>query len=168
MYRAYHDRLADHAYRYVRSVEIAEELVQDTFAAIWHNRATLDVRTGLEPYLFSAIRNRALRVRARDAMEHRITDDPAGARATVVGTNPARPDDAFDMAEMDIAVERAIAQLPGRAAHILFLRWKYAMTYAEIAAALGVTAEAAQKQGRRAIERLRPLFETLLDDRTAS
>lgn len=164
MYRAYHDRLADHAYRYVRSVEIAEELVQDTFAAIWHNRATLDVRTGLEPYLFSAIRNRALRVRGREAMEQRITDDPVVARTTIVGTNPARPDDAFDTAEMDRAVERAIAQLPGRAAHILFLRWKYAMTYAEIAAALGVTAEAAQKQGRRAIERLRPLFETLLDD----
>lgn len=165
MYRAYHDRLADHAYRYVRSTAIAEELVQDVFAAMWHGRATLDVRTGLEPYLFGAIRNRALRVRARSAMEERVMADPIQDPTTVGGAVPARPDDVFDDAELDAAVERTIARLPGRAAHILLLRWKYAMTYAEIASALGVTAEAAQKQGRRAVERLRPLFEALLGDR---
>lgn len=59
IYRRYCYRLFTMAYRKLRSREVAEELVQDLFEALWHKRATGQVQQ-LEPYLFTAIRYRVI------------------------------------------------------------------------------------------------------------
>ncbi len=46
-FRAYHPTLCQFAYRYVRSREVAEELVHDVFAKLWEGRRRLEVRDSL-------------------------------------------------------------------------------------------------------------------------
>jgi RNA polymerase sigma-70 factor (ECF subfamily) len=161
MYRTYHPRLWDFAYRYLHTEAIASEVVHDVFLALWNTRVTLEVRDGLQAYLFGAVRNRAVRLRGREATEERILQRHGHAMS---GASAPRPDDMAADAHLDAAVDRVLAQLPERTANILFFRWKYAMSYSEIATALGMTPEAAQKRGRRAIEQLRPLLAPLADE----
>ena len=60
LYRAYRTPLWRFAYSYVRSPEVAEELVQDVFLALWRNRAEAGTRGSIRTWLYAAIRNQAL------------------------------------------------------------------------------------------------------------
>lgn len=60
LYNRYWDKLFGAAYKRVRSVETAEEIVQDLFADLWTRRKTLDIRSGLMVYLFSAVKYRVI------------------------------------------------------------------------------------------------------------
>ena len=44
-------------YRRLNNREETQDIVQDIFIYIWNSRASLSVRTGLEPYLFTAAKN---------------------------------------------------------------------------------------------------------------
>jgi len=60
LYNRYWDKLFGAAYKRVKSVETAEEIVQDLFTDIWTRRKTLDIRSELPVYLFSAIKYRVI------------------------------------------------------------------------------------------------------------
>lgn len=60
LYNRYWDKLFAAAYKRVRSVEAAEEIVQDLFVDLWNRRRVLDIRSGLAVYLFSAIKYKVI------------------------------------------------------------------------------------------------------------
>src|SRR5688500_2721519 len=60
-----HRPLMDFAYRYVRSEDAAADIVQQVFIAMWEGRTTLQPRSTISNYLYSAVRNRA-----RNAVRH--------------------------------------------------------------------------------------------------
>jgi len=55
LYLAHHDELWRFAYAYVRSRDVAEELVQDVFLAVWGTRATWEVNTRVRAWLTSHV-----------------------------------------------------------------------------------------------------------------
>lgn len=59
LYERYWYRLFALAYRKLKSREVAEELVQDLFTALWHKRAQHAI-LHLEPYLLAAINRRII------------------------------------------------------------------------------------------------------------
>src|SRR5687768_9374829 len=72
LFKAYYNPLCVFAERYVRSAAIAEELVEDTFFWLWEHRADWQVKPGgVKPYLYRAVRNRALRQLARGQVASR-------------------------------------------------------------------------------------------------
>jgi RNA polymerase sigma-70 factor (family 1) len=60
LYNRYWDKLFGAAYKRVRSVETAEEIVQDLFTDIWSRRKKLDIKVELPVYLYSAVRYRVI------------------------------------------------------------------------------------------------------------
>src|SRR5215472_2974196 len=54
MVLAYAQPLTAFAWRYVRSDEMAVDIVQDVFAQVWERRAALAQRTNVRAYLFAA------------------------------------------------------------------------------------------------------------------
>ena len=69
IFRAHYAALCNFALRYVGERALAEELVQDLFADLWARRAQWKLTGSLRGYLFSALRNRALNLRKRQAVE---------------------------------------------------------------------------------------------------
>jgi RNA polymerase sigma-70 factor (ECF subfamily) len=60
LFREFAAPLCDFAFSYVRSREIAEEVVQDLFCWIWERRFTIEMPHGVRAWLFTSIRNRSL------------------------------------------------------------------------------------------------------------
>jgi RNA polymerase sigma-70 factor (ECF subfamily) len=152
LYRAYRAPLWRFAYGYVRSREIAEELVQEIFLALWRNRAEAGPNGGIRAWLYAAVRNQALnhlrheRIVTRLGARTKGTSDAigtSGVESTVAMGAPA-PDahSAVEASELDDAVMRAIAALPERRRIAMTLRWKHDLPPAEIARVLGTTPEA--------------------------
>ena len=166
MFGAYGGRLCAFAHRWTRSRDTAEEIVQDIFLAIWRNREQWTLGAGmLKPYLFRATRNRVTNEmrRARVAerfAEQSVHEDFAGA----VGRRAATPEEEMRQAELRRSVSEAVAALPDRAREIFLLNREQGLTYAEIAALLGVTVKTVEYHMARVFVALRAQLADWHDD----
>lgn len=157
LYLAHHDELWRFAYAYVRSRDVAEELVQDVFLAVWGTHATWEVNTRVRAWLYASVRHLAL---------NHLRHERVVARTTGASAHPQRgsgpPMDqqlALEAEEIDRAVVHAIAELPERRRIAMTLRWKHEMSSLEIARVLGTTPEAVRTLLSRARTDLVSLLE---------
>lgn len=154
LYRRYWTRLYEFCFRYVQSGDEAADIVQEVFFRIWRRRGEWRVAGALDRYLYIAVRNRAF-----DRLEHAAVvqrwrqgaqiDSQARAQAT------AAADEAMQAGELAAAVERALAEMPERRRAVCMLRWVDGLSYAEIAARLGIAEKTVETQIGRGLRHLR-------------
>lgn len=60
LFNKYFQSLARFAFQITKEEGIAEEAVSDAFISIWDKRRLLQIQEGIKPYLFSAVKNKAL------------------------------------------------------------------------------------------------------------
>lgn len=130
---------------------MAEDIIQDVMLDIWQRRETLVVRGSLRGYVFGAVRLRiADRVRYESATASVNEKLVESINPVAMGGSPAESPVAHTEAqELEAAVREALGKLPHQARMILTLRWIEGFKYIEIASALGISVDAAKKQGRR-------------------
>lgn len=155
LFRAFTPGLVALVTRYVRSRQVAEELVQEMFLALWHRRLTLDVQHGVSTYLYAAARNRALaHIRHERIAERHAT----GVLARIEEPASAGDDDLLAALEL----QDAIAQLPTRTRLVYTLSRERGMTNAEIGVCLDISIKTVEAQMSRALrilrQRLRHLY----------
>jgi RNA polymerase sigma-70 factor, ECF subfamily len=159
VFNAYAPSLYSHAHRFTRSRIAAEELVHDTFAALWIARERWAVKSSVAAYLHAAVRNRALnylrRRRSEDAFQaHR----PAGE----IDTAETAADRALELTGLADAVHRAIAQLPPRRREVFLLHRQHHLTYEEIGELLGLSERTVEHHISNALKVLRGLLAAYL------
>jgi RNA polymerase sigma-70 factor, ECF subfamily len=143
------------AERYAGDRARAEELVQDLFLDLWKTRAAWDVRGTLRGYLFGALRNRALNLRRRDAIEDGWSTDSAHDAILSLHSTPAPVGDELIADEQRAAVQQAFDLLPERCRLAMHLRWREGMSYSEIADVLGITVKSVENHLARGLKALR-------------
>jgi RNA polymerase sigma-70 factor (ECF subfamily) len=165
LYKRYVQGLLRFALTLVGSIDVAEDVVQDVMIVLWDRRADLGPHIDLRPYLYGAVRRRAMHVLRHTsvtdrAAQHLLPLDVAGLGD---GSTPPAPDDATSAAQLDEAVHALLMRLSERERTILTLRFE-GLSYTDIAIAIGASPEATQKQGRRALERLRILLDRFREE----
>ena len=75
LYTAYKKRLMLFALKFVKSEEIAEDLVQDTFTVVWQSRSFLNIEVPIASYLFMVIRNRVYNYLRDDNCHSKIREE---------------------------------------------------------------------------------------------
>jgi RNA polymerase sigma factor (sigma-70 family) len=153
------------AYSYVRSRDVANEVVQDVFVAVWELGATWRVDGSVRAYLFRAVRNRALNVRKHDTRmarfeERAIAEDDAPA----LGESPPLADATMLLEERQAMIAHAVARLPDRWQRAVTLRTKDQLSYEDIGVVLEISTDAARMLVARAQRELRHLLAPYLDD----
>lgn len=149
LFHTYCQALIRFACRFVRDVQVAENIVQDVFVRIWHNRAKLNPDSNIKAYLYKAIKNqtlqhlRHLKIEIRTEYMH----NPGNPH-----NNPEKPLEEQQIAK---AVYEAIAELPPHR-RLIFTLSKYDhYTYAEIAEIQNISIKTVETQMGRALRFLR-------------
>ncbi len=151
LYRTCARPLLAFAERIVANPEAAEEVVHEVFLNIWKGRETWRPRGQVKTYLYGAVRNRALREK-----QNRRRMEPLGFRAeTEADVAGSHPDRLLQQAELERAVSRAVEALPERQGLVFTLSRRHEMTYAEIAAVLGIAPATVEVHMVRALRFLR-------------
>ena len=141
LFRAFHAPLCEVVDHYVRSQDVAEEIVQDLFLAIWMSRSRLGETRSPSGYLFTAARNRAIRhLRHRYVVWHGKQRIAADSNAMPVGE-----DVRLITAETNAAVRKAIDCLPPRMRLAVVLQTYHEMSQAEIAVAMDISLKGVEK-----------------------
>jgi RNA polymerase sigma-70 factor (ECF subfamily) len=152
--------------------QVAEDVVQETFLALWNRAETFDAARGsLRTWLTAIARNRSVdRLRAArrrpqavslttsgddapdtlDALE-RLVASSDDARAT----SSVDPADAYAATELRETLSRAVAEMPEPERHVIVLAYRDGFTQAEIADRLAWPLGTVKTRTRRALHRLR-------------
>jgi len=147
---AYADRLCKYVYRYVRSREVAEDLVQEVFLRLWERGDELAVRDPL-PYLYRAVHNRAIVY-----LRHQSVHERWQARVAVAPVPKAEGANIeVERAELVRALDRAIADLPERCRQVFTMSREQGLSHAEIARILGLSVKTVESHIWRAMTTLR-------------
>lgn len=151
IFRAHYPRLCEVARGYLRSQELAEDVVQELFLRLWQQHGRLAITGSVDAYLFRAVRNASLSRLRRQHVEHRWQEAEAARPLGFVSS-------AEDLASEDDlagAIARAVDSLPERCRLIFTLNRYHGLTYDQIAASLALSRKTIETQMGRAIRALR-------------
>jgi RNA polymerase sigma-70 factor (ECF subfamily) len=160
LFALYFEELYRFAYRYVRSVETAKDLVGEAFLRLWSHRSQVELggRTA-RSYLYTTVRYQALDHLRRRRVEERWRTEYAAPLIADQGTVlVSDPDQELTARESAAAIEQAVDALPPRQRQVLLLRWQQQASYDEIAESLGISPKTVAVHVGRAIQRLREIL----------
>lgn len=137
--------------RIVRERQIAEEVLQDAFVAVWnHARAYSPARSAPVTWMAAIVRNRSLDVARRIRELPDIDDELAGAM-----TDEATPFDTVAQRSAGHALHECLAELDRNQRQSIALAFFHGLTHSELAAHLGRPLGTVKTYVRRGLERLR-------------
>jgi len=173
LYDRYASAIFAAVYRLTSDRGTAEEVVQETFLALWNRAETFDPAAGsLAAWLHAIARNRTIdRLRAAGrrpslvALSSAAAPDEDATQALerlvsdgsiVGGARPvAGPEQAFESAGVQEAIGTALASMPEDERTVILLAYQEELSQSEIAARLGWPLGTVKTRTRRALHRLR-------------
>jgi RNA polymerase sigma-70 factor (ECF subfamily) len=177
---ALYDRHADAVYaaasRLTSDRQVAEEVVQETFLALWNRADRFDPAAGsLAAWLHTIARNRTVdRLRAAgrrpslfplSAAAGEGEDDggalerlATGGTVVIGGTAAPAPDAALVASEVRVMLQAALAGMPNEERAVIVLAYREELTQSEIADRLGWPIGTVKTRTRRALRRLRDVL----------
>jgi RNA polymerase sigma-70 factor (family 1) len=151
LFRIYGKRLYHFSLGYLKSKIDAEEVVQEVFMKIWHNRSTLNPELSFNAYLFKiAYRHIAERFR-KISQEKKYLHDIASE--TLVFT--ADMDERSNYQSLLELVERLIQKLPERQKEVIILRRIEGLSVADIAARLDISPKTVEHHITEALKNIK-------------
>jgi RNA polymerase sigma-70 factor (ECF subfamily) len=138
--------------RIIRQRDVAEDVLQESFVAIWERAADYDpVRGSVMSWLATIVRHRAIDQLRRRA--HRAEDRSEGEEA-LLGLVAGAADSADRGAELG-ALRRCLGELEAEPRRAVLLAYAYGFTHEELAAKLGTPIGTIKSWIRRSLERLK-------------
>ncbi len=136
--------------KFVKSREVAEEVVSDVFYSIWKNRNRLMVSSP-KAYLYTSVRNKGLdHLRKIKKMVHCDLDS-----ATHLIADSADGQEMLVLSELASVLDKSIAKLPKQCRRIYEMSRDEGLKYREIASILQVSVKTVETQMGRALKHLR-------------
>jgi RNA polymerase sigma-70 factor (ECF subfamily) len=168
------------AFRLVGDRTIAEDVVQETFLALWNRAETFDAARGsLATWLTTVARHRAVdRLRAAGRRPRTVTlgregtaagrDDPDALDRLLASAGGREdggdPEAAFAAVELRETLARALATMSDPERQVIALAYRDELTQSEIAARLGWPLGTVKTRTRRALHRLRSALAEIAPD----
>jgi RNA polymerase sigma-70 factor (ECF subfamily) len=149
--------------RHVGDVESAEDLTQEAFLRVVHNRASFRSGARFTTWIYTIARNLAVdEMRKRRYRRHRSLDEPLGSRdgdpgrtlGDLVGDPKERTEAQAADLELRAVLEAAIGRLPEEQREVFTLREMGGLSFQEIAEVVGCNENTVKSRMRYALERL--------------
>ncbi|WP_119079203.1 RNA polymerase sigma factor [Chitinophaga alhagiae] len=148
LYQRHAEALYLFAYRKLPVPHVVEDLLQDVFANIYRNRASLSGIGNFRAYLFTALRYRLLN-ELRNSLLHAQHREQLPTETTAEA--PLR----YDLHQLEKAFNAALEKFTERSREIFLLSRRDHLSYKEIADRLGISVKAVEKHMSRSLHALR-------------
>lgn len=140
LFYAHHNKLGSYVYGWTKSLQLAEEIVQDVFLKIWLNREVLSKVENFDNYLYILSRNYTFNALRKIASEQLKRNEWAKHFEDDLDFDP-------DTASEDYLplLEKAILNLAPQQQKVFILKRRQGLKYDEIASQLNIAPETARK-----------------------
>lgn len=155
LYLSYCDRIMRYLVMYVKSAQIAEELVSDVFFALWENRKQLLEVNNFDAYIYRIAKFRVLNY-LRDNKS--LTVDLDEVPIDLFAFTETTPEEDYISRELIDAVNEAIEQLPTKSKLAFKLVREDGMKYKDASDHLGISVKTLEAQLTYAIKKITKIF----------
>lgn len=165
LFSAHYRELCLFATHFTADTASAEDIVQDCFVAVWEKvrQGAGPAASGMRAYLFTAVRNACLKaLRGKAAAQGVAVGGSEALRRAETSAALAVTDDTMERSAREARLWTAIERLPSRCREVLLMAKRDGMTYADIAAELGVSAKTVEHELATAMRRLRGQREDIM------
>lgn len=141
------------ARRYVNDIHTAENIVQDVFVRIWDKRGQLNPTANIKSYLFTAVKNDALK-----HLRHAKVVEKHAQHIHQVHTQfnaPLSPEHRLNQKELALAVQEAVGELPEKTRLVFSMSKYHQLTYNQIAQIQEISVKTVETHMGRALKFLR-------------
>lgn len=152
LFRCYYAGLCYEAHEYVKSKEIAEEIVGDVFGRLWEKKEEITIDTSVKGYLVKAVHNGCISY-LRTA-EARICRECIDNQLTL-HTPGESPFDHIVSLELENKIKEAITKLPPQYKRAFRLSRESKLTYEEIACSMHLSVNTVKTYLKKALQHLR-------------
>lgn len=148
LFGTFYRYLVLYAMRYVGQQEVAEDVVQEVFVAIWESEKEYNSYHGFRAFLYDSVKNRCLNYLKHQEVERR--------HAEILLQEQEEEDEDYRLMreEMYRALHRAVGDLPERCRAVFELHLQ-GKKNEEIASAIGLSVETVKTQKKKAMHFLR-------------
>ena len=151
LFELYYRDLYFFARKFLENREVAEEVVQDVFIALWENRDVLIIEKSIKSYLFASVKNRSINyLKSKINNINFVNINNADSESHILIT-----DQPLELEELDNLIQKAVSSLPPRCREMFHLSRNTEMTYQEIADALDVSKETVKSHINEAIKKIK-------------
>ena len=148
------------ALQYVRTVDPAEDIVQETFFKVWRNLRKFDAQKRFSPWLFELARNTALdyikkrKIPVFSDFDTDLEEDSRTFEENIPDPEPLPPE-IFEQALIQARLQSALENIKPDERTVLLLHYKEDLTFEEIASVMGKPMNTVKSWHRRALIDLR-------------
>ena len=143
--------LVRYAGRQLGDVDLARDIVQETFIQIWERRRAWKPRGSARAYLYRIVRNLVIDEKRKQAVRRRWLANRASRPPTHVVT----PDQILDAKLLTEVFESAVAALPDRRREVFELVFMRGLSHADAAVAMGLSPQTVANQMSSALRTVR-------------
>jgi RNA polymerase sigma-70 factor (ECF subfamily) len=151
LYEDYQGRIFLFAYRFTKSKEAAEEIVQEVFVKLWEKREQIRIEKNFAGYLFRVTRNLIIDGLKRAALDKKVQQRIYSHMQVL--RNPVA--DELLSKEMERLHQQAINALSEQRRAVYLLSREEELSYAEIAEKLGISKNTVRNHIVSALESIR-------------
>ena len=147
LFRAFNTSVKNFVYYKTGDMELAEDIMQDTFLKFWEKKGDIKIATA-KSLLYTIAGNLSV-----NRMEHRRVVLQF-ANSYVQPPHSHSPEFEAELKEFDLRLQKAIADLDERNRVVFLMNRIDGMTYTEIAENIGLTVKAVEKRMKKALDYL--------------
>ena len=137
--------------RFVKDMETAREIVQDSFAHLWEKRSSIDPSKPVKAYVATTVRNRSLNY----LRDNKKFDSGILGMERFIPEEPHEPGDPLVAEEIRKRIREATDSLPEKCREVFVLNRNQNLKYQEIADKLGISVKTVETQMSKALQVMR-------------
>jgi RNA polymerase sigma-70 factor, Bacteroides expansion family 1 len=154
VFTIFQPKLLAFVYRYLKSREDSEEIVQEVFIQIWENRTTLNEKLSFKSYLFTITKNRIIDYFRKKKIET-LSKNYVRNFTELIHDNTSSE---LVYKDYDAVLAEAIEKLPDKRKVIFLLSRKFGMSRNEIANFFNISENTVKNQLQEALNFLRDIL----------
>ncbi|MEX0983369.1 MAG: RNA polymerase sigma-70 factor [Bacteroidales bacterium] len=158
LFNRYWESLFAAAMHRLQSKDLSEDVLQELFVDLWEKRDDLKIRTNIQGYLFTALKNRVLNKikteSVREKYEQMVIE--------FYELNELATEHTFTLKILREELEKETEKLPDRCREVFELSRTHQLSHKEIGKKLNISTKTVENHIRLALKKLRPKLENII------
>jgi len=151
LFDQYYQRLVVFAFKYLKDLESARDIVQDFYLHLFDSRHSISIQTSLKSYLYSAVRNRCL----NHVKHEQVKEKHRNMSRSEANVSDPNLEEVMDTVDLEAKIFEIVSKLPVKCRQIYIMSRVDGKRNREIATELNLSLRTVETQISKALKFLK-------------